>query len=48
MIILDALDIAAEPVATTKDKESGPVLAFNQSVWNAFLAGAKDGEFDSI
>ncbi len=35
-------------VRDTKDNGSGPVLVFNQSEWNAFLAGAKDGEFDSI
>jgi hypothetical protein len=35
-------------VRDTKDKGSGPVLIFNQSEWNAFLAGAKAGEFDSI
>jgi len=35
-------------VRDTKDKESGPVLIFNQSEWNAFLAGAKAGEFDAI
>lgn len=25
---------------------SGPVLAFSRAEWNAFLAGARDGEFD--
>ncbi len=35
-------------VRDTKDKGSGPVLIFNQSEWNAFLAGAKAGEFDAI
>jgi Domain of unknown function (DUF397) len=35
-------------VRDTKDKGSGPVLIFNQSEWNAFLVGAKAGEFDSI
>jgi Domain of unknown function (DUF397) len=24
----------------------GPVLVFNQDEWDAFVAGAKDGEFD--
>jgi len=35
-------------VRDTKDKGSGPVLIFNQSEWNAFLLGAKAGEFDSV
>ena len=35
-------------VRDTKDKGSGPVLIFSQSEWNAFLSGAKAGEFDSI
>jgi hypothetical protein len=35
-------------VRDTKDNGSGPVLIFNQSEWNAFLAGAKAGEFDSL
>jgi hypothetical protein len=25
---------------------TGPVLAFSAAVWDAFLAGARDGEFD--
>jgi hypothetical protein len=24
----------------------GPVLVFNEAEWDAFVAGAKDGEFD--
>ena len=35
-------------VRDTKDKGSGPVLIFSQSEWNAFLSGAKAGEFDSV
>lgn len=35
-------------VRDTKDQGTGPVLAFTQSEWDAFLAGAKAGEFDSI
>jgi hypothetical protein len=35
-------------VRDTKDKGSGPVLIFNRNEWNAFLLGAKAGEFDSI
>lgn len=29
----------------SKDHD-GPVLTFNQDEWNAFVLGAKDGEFD--
>ena len=32
-------------VRDSKD-EGGPALVFNQDEWEAFLAGAKDGEFD--
>jgi hypothetical protein len=35
-------------VRDTKDKGRGPVLAFTQDEWNAFLGGAKAGEFDSV
>jgi hypothetical protein len=35
-------------VRDTKDSGSGPVLIFNQSEWDAFLSGAKAGEFDSV
>ena len=35
-------------VRDTKDQGAGPVLAFTQNEWIAFLAGAKAGEFDSI
>jgi len=27
-------------------KPDGPVLIFDQAEWDAFVAGAKDGEFD--
>jgi hypothetical protein len=27
-------------------QEDGPVLLFTQEEWDAFVAGAKDGEFD--
>lgn len=30
----------------TKLGEDSPVLMFNAAEWDAFLAGAKDGEFD--
>ena len=32
-------------VRDSKDR-SGPVLVFTASEWRAFIAGAKDGEFD--
>jgi hypothetical protein len=35
-------------VRDTKDRGSGPVLIFTRSEWDAFLTGAKAGEFDSI
>ncbi len=35
-------------VRDTKDKESGPVLIFTENEWQAFLGGAKAGEFDSM
>jgi hypothetical protein len=32
-------------VRDSKDR-SGPVLAFTRAEWDAFVGGAKDGEFD--
>jgi hypothetical protein len=32
-------------VRDTKDQGSGPVLAFNEKEWTAFLAGVDNGEF---
>ena len=32
----------------TKDNSAGPVLVFTQGEWWAFLAGAKDGQFDHL
>jgi len=32
-------------VRDSKDRE-GPVLFFTRSEWDAFIGGAKDGEFD--
>jgi hypothetical protein len=34
-------------VRDTKDTASGPALIFTRPEWDAFLAGAKNGEFDS-
>jgi len=33
-------------VRDTKDMEKGPFLVFTRSEWDAFLLGAKRGEFD--
>jgi len=35
----------AVAVRDSKDR-SGPVLIFTSAEWDAFMAGAKDGEFD--
>jgi hypothetical protein len=34
-------------VRDTKDRASGPALVFTRPEWDAFLAGAKNGEFDT-
>jgi hypothetical protein len=34
-------------VRDTKDRASGPALIFTRPEWDAFLAGVKNGEFDS-
>jgi hypothetical protein len=34
-------------VRDTKDRASGPALIFTRPEWDAFLKGAKGGEFDS-
>jgi hypothetical protein len=34
-------------VRDTKDKGIGPVLIFTAAEWHAFIAGAKDGQFDN-
>jgi hypothetical protein len=33
-------------IRDTKDNGAGPVLSFTGAEWDAFLEGAKDGEFD--
>jgi hypothetical protein len=33
-------------VRDTKDNGSGPILIFTDAEWNAFIAGAKEGQFD--
>jgi hypothetical protein len=33
-------------VRDTKDNGTGPVLRFTSGEWDAFIQGAKDGEFD--
>jgi hypothetical protein len=35
-------------VRDTKDGDSGPVLFFTSAEWSAFLAGAREGQFDSL
>lgn len=43
------VEVAASPdeilVRHSKDP-NGPVLRYTKAEWSAFLAGAKDGEFD--
>jgi Domain of unknown function (DUF397) len=33
-------------IRDTKDMEQGPILIFTHAEWEAFLSGAKNGEFD--
>ena len=35
-------------VRDTKDNGAGPVLIFTEAEWDAFVAGAKEGEFDNL
>lgn len=35
-------------VRDTKDNGTGPVLVFTGPEWAAFLAGAKEGQFDNL
>jgi len=35
-------------VRDTKDDGNGPVLIFTAAEWNAFIAGAKEGQFDNL
>jgi hypothetical protein len=35
-------------VRDTKDNGTGPVLIFTKAEWDAFMAGAKDGQFDNL
>lgn len=41
-------DVMFEGVRAVRDSKNpnGPVLLFTVAEWRAFLAGAKDGEFD--
>lgn len=41
-----AFDGDAVLVRDTKQQGRGPVLAFTRREWAAFLAGARDGEFN--
>jgi hypothetical protein len=33
-------------VRDTKAQGQGPILTFTRAEWDAFISGAKDGEFD--
>lgn len=35
-------------IRDTKDNGTGPVLIFTDAEWGAFVAGAKDGQFDNL
>jgi uncharacterized protein YcsI (UPF0317 family) len=35
-------------IRDTKDNGNGPVLVFTQAEWSAFIAGAKEGQFDQF
>lgn len=35
-------------VRDTKDQGTGPVLVFTGPEWSAFLAGAREGQFDNL
>jgi Domain of unknown function (DUF397) len=35
-------------IRDTKDSGIGPVLIFTGTEWDAFIAGAKEGQFDNI
>ncbi|MFI7430749.1 DUF397 domain-containing protein [Micromonospora sp. NPDC049836] len=43
--VSDATDGSVMRVRDSKDR-TGPTLAFTGDEWAAFIAGAKDGEFD--
>jgi hypothetical protein len=40
------LDSGEVGLRDAKNGDQGPVLVFTPSEWQAFLSGAKDGEFD--
>jgi hypothetical protein len=35
-------------VRDTKDNGTGPVLIFTGAEWDAFITGAKEGQFDHL
>jgi hypothetical protein len=35
-------------VRDTKDNGTGPVLIFTEAEWRAFIAGAKERQFDNL
>lgn len=40
------LDDGSVGLRDSKDRGQGPVLLFTPAEWDAFVGGAKDGEFD--
>ncbi len=43
---VEVADVDGGVVVRDSKNPSGPVLAFTDGEWDAFLAGARDGEFD--
>jgi hypothetical protein len=35
-------------IRDTKDSGTGPTLIFTEAEWDAFIAGAKEGQFDNL
>jgi Domain of unknown function (DUF397) len=46
---VEAASLPDEGIGVRDSKDpGGPVLRFTSGEWNAFLAGARNGEFDSL
>jgi uncharacterized protein DUF397 len=46
---VEAADLPGGGVGVRNSRDpGGPVLAFTPDEWHAFLAGARNGEFDSL
>ncbi len=43
---VEIADVDGGVLVRDSKNPSGPVLAFTDGEWDAFLAGARDGEFD--